>query len=438
MKGNDLNSIGKRKLLKTIILYLFVCVLLASCFDAGTAVPDGINSQTAPAPSPSAEEDLLLRNPEKMADPDDYIVTKASETQAPDTPVTPEIPKETRLTFAAVGDNVIHEAVMEDGARHAKNGAEYDFTYIYNNVRSVIAAADVAFVNQETPMGGKDLGYSGYPNFNGPQEMGDALVDCGFDIVCIGTNHMADYRDRGMLGTIRYWKGQPVTMIGGYENAEDYETIRVHEKNGVKIALLAYTYGTNGMTVTASSGLVVPYIDEADIKRQVAKAKELGDLVIVNMHWGTDSSFTVTPEQEKQAQLLADLGVDVIIGEHPHVLQPMGWLEGKNGNKTLYTYSIGNFVSTMLYDTCMVGGMLTFDIVKDENGTRVENPLLTPTVTYYDMNRSNLSVYFWDDFTESLCASHGCNANAKTSLAKMKSYITDNIPAEFLPDSLKD
>lgn len=456
-----------------ILCCILACFMLFSCFDEGNAVPDGISNMAIPSPSPSAEEDLLLRRPDSVADPEDYTIeteppeTKAPETEKPETtppapetqrpaddtppktepeqPTTeppkqdpqPPVSGETRISFVAVGDNVIHGAIMEDAQRHASGGAEYDFRYMYDHVRDRISKADVAFINQETPMGGKELGYTGYPNFNGPQEMGDAVVDAGFDIVCIATNHMADYRDAGLAGTIKYWKSKPVTLVGGFESAADYEVVRVHETNGIKIALLAYTYGTNGMSVTANSGLVVPYINEADIKRQVAKAKEAGDIVVVNMHWGTDSSFTVTQEQKNQAQLLADLGVDVIIGEHPHVLQPMGWITGKNGNKTLYTYSIGNFLSTMYWDYCMVGGMLSFDIVKNSTGTHVENAMLYPTVTYYDNNRSNLSIYFMEDFTEELCASHGCNLNAKTSLAQMKKYVTNVIPAEFLPAYMK-
>ncbi|MBQ7983974.1 MAG: CapA family protein, partial [Clostridia bacterium] len=135
------------------------------------------------------------------------------------------------------------------------------------------------------------------------------------------------------------------------------------------------------------------------------------------------------------AQLLADCGVDVIIGEHPHVLQPMEWIEGSSGNKTLLTYSIGNFLSTMYNDYFMVGGMLSFDIVKDASGTRVENALLVPTMTFYDVNRANLSIYFLDDFTADLASAHGTNAHGATSLEQLRGYVKNAIPAEFLPES---
>lgn len=434
--------------MEILLLLALLPAILTGCQQNGGETEEGGNLSciTAIAPGEELEENAVLRKPDAAAEPTDYaVITEAPETDA-DSPDSGETAVsetstgngETRISFVAVGDNIIHSAIMEDAANHAGDGEEYDFTYIYDNVCDVISAADVAFVNQETLLGGKSLGYYGYPNFNGPQEAGDALVDCGFDIVCIATNHMCDMGEAGLAGTIEYWEKQPVTMIGGYKNAEDYENIRVHEANGVKIALLAYTYDpylTNGMKLPASSELITPIYNEEVLRRQVAAAKEAGDIVIVNMHWGKDSSFSVTDEQKKYAQLLADLGVDVIIGEHPHVLQPMQWLEGKDGNKTLLTYSIGNFLSTMYNDYFMVGGMLSFDIVKTAEDTTVENVELIPTVTYYDVNRANLSVYFLDDFTEDLASSHGTNAHGATSLEQLRGYVTKCIPADFLPES---
>ena len=437
------------KRILSLCLLAAMLFTLTACFgQIESPAADKNTFVTSPLPSPTLEEDSILRRPDAAADVADYAAV--TETAPPeDVPPTDsnqeqtapppqiDIPqnKETRLSFVAVGDNIIHSAIMEDARKHAGDGQEYTFDYIYDNVRSRISAADIAFVNQETPLGGKALGYYGYPNFNGPQEAGDALVKAGFDVVCIATNHMADMRDKGMSGSIAYWNSQPVTTVGGYVSKEDYETIRIHEKNGVKIAFLAYTYGTNGMSVSASSGLVIPYINEEDIRRQTAAARELADLVFVNMHWGDDSSFTVNAEQKKYAQILADCGVDVIIGEHPHVLQPMQWIEGKNGNQTLLTYSIGNFLSTMYNDYFMVGGMLSFDIVKNADGAHIENPLLVPTVTYYDVNRANLSIYFLDQFTPELAASHGTNAHGATSIEKLRKYVTNAIPKEFLPET---
>ncbi len=439
------------KRLLALCLLFSVMFSLSACFDPdGGEITDKRTHITSPLPAEILEENSILRRPDAAANVGDYAaVTETAppeETRAPDTQtVTPStdidipvIPAETRLSFVAVGDNIIHSAIMEDAQNHAGSGEEYNFKYIYDNVRDEISAADVAFVNQETLLGGKALGYYGYPNFNGPQEAGDALVDAGFDVVCIATNHMCDMNESGLAGTIDYWDKQPVTLIGGYRNAEDYENIRIHEKNGIKIALLAYTYDpytTNGMKLPSSSQLITPIYNEEVIRRQVAAAKEISDIVIVNMHWGDDSSFTVNAEQKKYAQILADCGVDVVIGEHPHVLQPMEWMEGRDGHKMLLTYSIGNFLSTMYNDYFMVGGMLSFDIIKNDEGTHIETPLLIPTMTYYDANRANLSIYFLDEFTHELASSHGTNAHGATSIEKLRGYVTKAIPAEFLPAS---
>ncbi|MBO5649398.1 MAG: CapA family protein [Clostridia bacterium] len=429
------------------MLLLSVLFLSTACFDGSSGkAPEKITHLTSPAPGAGLEENDILRRPDSAAKPDDYAsVTEPSDTDTgtPSTQPDDHIPPppdsdEHRVSFVAVGDNIIHSAIIEDAKNHASGDAEYDFTYIYDNVRDVISAADVAFVNQETLLGGKELGYFGYPNFNGPQEAGDALVDAGFDIVCIATNHMCDMKEAGLRGTIDYWDKQPVTLVGGYRNAADYEKIRIHEKNGIRIAVLAYTYDpytTNGMKLPSSSELITPIYNEDVIRRHVAAAKEVSDIVIVNMHWGKDSSFTVTNEQKKYAKLLADCGVDVIIGEHPHVLQPMEWMEGQNGHRTLLTYSLGNFLSTQYNDYFMVGGMLSFDIVKDSTGTRIETPMLVPTVTFYDVNRANLSVYFLDEFTEELASSHGTNAHQTTSLRQLRGYVTSAIDKQFLPAS---
>ncbi len=424
------------------ILLLALC----ACNKAEPTEPP-IYYATAPIPDGNIEEDSILRNPSKVDDPENHAPLTEELTQnetVTSEPAVTEVPTptETRLSFVAFGDNVIHGAIMEDGKRHAGEGEEYDFTYIYDNVRDVIEAADIAYINQETPMGGKTLGYTGYPYFNGPQEMGDALIEIGYDIVCIGTNHLADYSDKGMIGTLDYWDKQPVTYIGGYRNQEDYDNIRIHEVDGVKIALLSYTFTNEkniygGKGVSKGSELVIPYFNEADIRRQTAKAKELADLVFVNMHWGNEN-FTLTAQQKQYAQILAECEVDVVIGQHPHVLQPIEWVETESGHKMLLSYSTGNFVSTMLYDYFMVGGMLSFDIVKTVDDIYIENVVLEPTVTHYDMNRENISVYFMRDYTEELANAHGCNLNAKTSLAKMKSYVTDNIDAAFLPEYMKN
>ena len=317
-------------------------------------------------------------------------------------------------------------------------------------VRELISGADIAFVNQEGPIAG--LAPSGYPNFNAPKEAGDALVDLGFDVVNIANNHMLDmeYGTTGYKNSIDYWKSKDVLMVGGYEDQADYDTIRYIEREGVKIAVLSYTYGTNGNTVNASSTAVVPLIDDARITAQVTEAKKSADLVFVSMHWGDENVQQVSAEQRRLAKVIADAGADAVIGHHTHTVQPIEWTLGKDGNKTLVIYSLGNFISSQLYAKNLVGQIVTFDIVKEKNGSKpyIENVKTNPTVTHYladtavfdslDLaKRYNVHVYMMKDYTAGQCALHGAHVWDQFDLSTMKGYITGTVSADFLPDYLR-
>ena len=365
--------------------------------------------------------------------------------------LTPAVPTETRIRFAAAGDNIAHDSVIATAAALAQDGKKYDFTAVYAGIAELISSADLAFVNQEAPVGGEELGISGYPNFNAPHEMVEGLIDAGFDIFNIANNHMLDKGEKGYANTIEYFNGLPVTTIGGYTKS-DYDNIRTIECKGMRIALLGYTTLINYAhqnDVSASSAYVVPYADEANIKRQVALAKDCADVVIVSFHWGTEDVFTVTAEQRKYAQLCADLGVDVVLGHHPHVVGGVEYLTGESGSKTLVAYSLGNLCSTMLYGKNMVGEILTFDIVRDADGIiTVENAVVEPVVSHYKTDTSRKDsqglavrydsrVYLMRDYTEALAAEHGANNWGKFTFADLKKLITDNTAPEFLPDFLK-
>lgn len=342
-------------------------------------------------------------------------------------------------SFAAVGDNVVHTGIWLE-ARHRAQTMEikdrqYYFAPVFEYIADMIADADIAFINQETLMGGDELGNSNYPRFNGPQDIGRDLVDLGFDIVSIANNHMADKGEVGLRGTIDFWESQPVVMIGGYRNYEDYKKIRTIERDGVKIALLSYTYSTNGLSLPKNTELYIPYIDYAEIKTQVEAAKKIADLVFMSIHWGEENMFTPTSGQVGLAQYMADLGVDVIIGHHPHVVQPITWLTGKNGNDTLCIYSLGNIVSLMAAPYNMVGGVMTFDIVEGQDGWFVDNPVLVPTVFFYATNFYSQKIYLMRDFTEDLASRMGTkNYGYTATLAQLRGYVTKTIDPAFLPE----
>ena len=252
-----------------------------------------------------------------------------------------------KISFLGAGDNIVYFGTVRDAQRFGSaDGRKYNFKPIYSEVADLIKNSDVAFINQETLMCGDGYQFTYYPTFNGPQDMGYDLVELGFDVVNIANNHMLDKSSLGLEKTIAFWDTQPVTLVGGYKNKDDYNNVRVHEYQGIKIAFLSYTEHTNGIYPSAKYDAHIPYLKEADIQGQVNDAKSKADLVFVTVHWGDEGSFKPNAVQKDYAQKFADAGVDVIIGHHPHVVQPVEWITGNGGNKTLCVYSLGNFISS--------------------------------------------------------------------------------------------
>ena len=350
--------------------------------------------------------------------------------------------KEIWLTFMGCGDNITYEGNLAQAKENAVDGGRtYNFKPTYDNVLSKIQNADIAFINQETVMAGDGYPISCYPTFNSPQDLGHDVVELGFDVVNIATNHMLDMGANGLSKTMEFWKNQDVLMIGGYENKEDFENIRIYEEQGVKIAFLSFNYGTNGIPLSASSDIKIPYIDDEDIVSQIKSAKEKADVVFVSMHWGDEGAFKPNDEQKRIAQMIADNGADVIIGHHPHVIQPVVWLDGKDGNKTLCVYSLGNFVAEQAYDYNALGGIIEFEIVKKNNEKPyIENPVFTPTVCHFEAGLKNNKVYYLHDYTPELANKHAVSAyyGHTISLERLIKYTTDTIDKGFLAKEFAD
>ncbi|MBR6917819.1 MAG: CapA family protein [Clostridia bacterium] len=418
----------KKRVISIIVVIMTFMTVLSSCADGG----EPALSVTGDAPAFETIKDEVT----------------AEEPSVPDTPAKQVV------KFFAAGDNIIHECVYLDAMTVAASvGApsEYYFTSMYDNYKDVISSADLAFINAEGPLD-TDYAPSGYPSFNAPREAGDALVDVGFDIVNLANNHLLDFNcGVGMKATINYWKTKNVLTVGAYEGEADYNTIRTVEKNGIKIAILSYTYGTNGNYLDASdTSLYVPYINDADITRQIAEAKSLADCVLVSMHWGEENTFNVTSEQERLAKLIADAGADAIIGHHSHTIQPVKWVDGASGNKTLVIYSLGNFLHTQIKSMNLVGGTVTFDIVKNaETGeVSIEDPVFDPSVCHYTANtavmdsldlykRENVKIYRLVDYTDALAAEHGCQEWDKFNLSTLRDYVMSTIDPKVLTDDWK-
>lgn len=361
-------------------------------------------------------------------------------------PATPELPvsKDSvfkTITFAAAGDIIVHSNVYKYAGELAQNtDAEYNFKPMIANIKDIISSVDIAFVNQESPCAGKERGgYSGYPMFNTPDEIADAVLDCGFDVVNIANNHMLDKGASGHIRNVEFWNSKDVTLIGGFLDKEDYENIRIVEKDGTKIAFLAYTYSTNGITLPSSSEIVVPYEVYDEIDRQTKAARKMADIVIVSMHWGHEDWFSPSDNQKNLANMMTENGVDVIIGTHPHVLQPIEWKTRDDGHKTLVIYSLGNLISTMMYSRNMLGSLCTFTILEANGEYSITDVEMIPTMTYYKSGFSSPTVYLYKDFDDNMLAKHGAHKyDSQMSRSYLNGIIKKTIKSEFLPDPAYD
>lgn len=350
----------------------------------------------------------------------------------------PEPPSNT-VHVAAMGDNVLHSSVDADAKAKAADGQDYSFTQMFDGIADIISSAGLAFVSQETVMAGDELGISGYPAFNAPRSFGSQLVGLGFDVVNIATNHMLDMGVDGIISTAAWWQSSfPQTLLTGfYTDEADYNTTRVwtDEASGIKIAFLNYTY-YNYISVADDAGVWVPYTAEDDITRQVTAAKEKADVIIVSIHWGGETEYIANEKQENFAALLNRLGVDVVIGTHPYYLQRVEVMTNDEGHQTIVAYSLGNLLSGMLDPRALLGGILSFDITKDDSGVTISSPLLTPIFCHYDADSSNFRIYKLTDYSQELAAKHGAQSTQPFSYNDLISYLVESVPSEFLPEEL--
>jgi len=282
-------------------------------------------------------------------------------------------------TIGAIGDLLIHDWIYED----AKTENGYDFKPILQHMKPYLLEPDLLLANQETVLGGVEIGLSSYPSFNSPTEVGDALIDSGVDIVSTANNHTLDRGEKAIQNAINYYNRVGLPYVGHFANEHDKNTIRVLNSNGISFAFLAYTYGTNGIPVPEGKEYLVNLIDVEAMKKEIARAKEVADVIVMSMHWGNEYQRLPSDEQKYLATVLAESGADIIFGHHPHVLQPMDWIETTDGRKVFVVYSLGNFLSGQMWDYKDIGGLATIEVTKttNENGTKIQlsNPEFIPT-----------------------------------------------------------
>lgn len=338
-----------------------------------------------------------------------------------------------RVSVVAVGDNLIHDTIYEQAAARSSNG--YDFSIAYEKIADRIGKADLAILNQETIIS-TEHNVSSYPQFNSPTELGDEMIKIGFDVFNIATNHSLDCGEKGLVSAINFWKSKGKLTTGAYLDSAESEKIVTNEINGVKFAYLGFTDATNGLSLPDDSQVIlVRASDEQFLMQKIQKAKASADVVIVNAHWGVEYTHEPTDEQRTLAKKLALWGADIIIGTHPHVIQPLEYIENDDGRKTLVAYSLGNFISAQNRGPRMLGGMLNFDVVKNNSTGRIslENVKFNGTVTHYGQNCSNVRVYPLDEYTAELANSHGVRSKtADFSLKYLYDILNEVIDGKFL------
>ena len=226
------------------------------------------------------------------------------------------------IKMSAIGDIMCHNSQYKD-AYNSKTGT-YDFSYVFEDIKEYISSADIAIGNLETTFAGKQKGYSNYPRFNTPEQLATDLKEFGIDVLSTANNHCMDTNFAGLVSTLKYLDEAGIEHIGTSETRENQKQILIKDINGIKIAFLAFTYGTNGIPVPSDKSFSVNLIDDKLILEQIELAKKQSpDLICVNMHWGIEYQTKQNIEQERLTNLLFQNGVDIILGSHPHVLQPM-------------------------------------------------------------------------------------------------------------------
>ena len=306
--------------------------------------------------------------------------------------------KTTKVSMAMVGDALIHGTVYLTANRYANyNG--YDFKPMLKYTKELIQDYDLAYYNQETILGGTELGLSTYPLFNSPYEVGDAFIDAGFNLVSLATNHTLDKGERGILNSRAYWnKQENVVAAGSYSSNEERYKIIVSEKNGLTYAFLSYTTYTNGLIVPKGKEYLVNVYDKEKVKKDVEAYKDKVDVIMVAMHWGTEYVSYPTTAQKEIANYLASLGVNLIIGTHPHVIEPIEYIDD-----TLVIYSLGNYISSQVGVERLTGLMASLDIIKEEyhGETKITFDNIEGTLLYTDRNNGFI-VYPYHKLTNNI------------------------------------
>ena len=357
-----------------VLIPLIVAIVVVSTL----AVSGKITSKTAESAQPTVTQDAAVEEVD-------------------------DTPKDSKVTIVAVGDNLIHNTLIDSGKQQ---DGSLDYNSFYDEIKKYIEPADIAVIDQETVLGGKDFPYTGYPVFNSPWEIGEAAINAGFDVFTCANNHILDMGSKGIENEQKFFSKYPeIVQIGTNASEDDYNKITYYEKNGITFSLLNYTYGTNGIPLPEDKPYIVNMLDKEKVTKDIKEARKNSDVVMVFPHWGTENSHDVNEQQKEYVKLFSDLGVDIVIGCHPHVLQPYEMYTAANGNQALVYYSLGNFISAQDRVDSLLGGMATVTLQKTTTGPESKVEIidydLKPLVTHVNYGTS-FTTYYLEDYSDYL------------------------------------
>lgn len=327
----------------------------------------------------------------------------------------------TTIHMSVIGDIMCHSTNFKNA--YNSSTKDYDFSNTFKNIKSYIKNADIAIGNLETTFAGKSRGYSGYPTFNTPEELGQNLKDLGINVLSTANNHCIDKGYSGLESTLNFLDKFGISHTGTSRSQEEQNTVLIKDVNGIKIAFLAFTYGTNGITIPSDKPYSVNLIDKDLIKKQIELAKEQNpDLICVNMHWGIEYQLKQNKTQENLADFLFENGVDLILGSHPHVLEPMEkrsiTLDDGTTKDGFIIYSLGNFMSGQIYANTKNSVILDIQITKSEdNKISIDSINYTPIYLYDKGNDSKSRTrYTLIDINKSISEYDSGNSNISKTL----------------------
>ena len=393
--------------LKAGILTAAVCLSFVSCGQNTEGDVDDVYKAQHEASASQADTESKTESKAANTEKDVKPVDSAAESE----PAKDDRTGTATVHLVCAGDNLIHDNIYVDCQ---KDDGSYDFTKCYEPCRRLIEGADVAILNQETLVNNL-YEPSTYPVFSTPTEDGDAVVDLGFNVISMSNNHVLDKGADGLINSLDYWDSKPVVHYGAYRNEADSEDIKTMEVNGVKFAFLGYMEHTNGFFLDDDDDVgKVVYLEEEDvIKRQVEKANEMADVVVVSCHFGTEIENEINDQQRYMAPKLVEWGADLIIGTQAHALSTCEYIDKPEGGKAFCYYGLGNFFHTMYDANSLVGILGDLDVVVDFDTKEVsfENVKAIPVISHfegvaYDSMWYNCVVYPMKDYTDELMSKH--------------------------------